>query len=487
MKKIIISAVAAAAALSICLSSCTIVYESSESKDGSDTTGSAVSTVESEKPKTPLTPPEDDALAQVVTTCCGYDITCEDFYFFMYYLSELIYKNNEMYITMYYGGEKPDYNYSLKDQYIMSDTTWYDYIVPQTKTFIAEACTLAKAAKDEGVEFSAAEAQRLKQDIDAYAMPSGIDFISKDCIAKCLEIICINDLYYYSHLEEKSSVTIEEINAEFEKNKKNYTMVDIKYYQIPYSDDPAATGAQGTTVFTKDQAKAYADRLVAAGVSDEFEKIVEEIYKATDPDCTEEELKEVVNYCCIEGQTYYEYDFLDWAFDNARKAGDVTCIEADDADTFIVTACVKPAYKDETATASVRHVLVADEATADEVLAKFEASDKSEQAFAELAAAYTTDPGSRYTGGLYKNFAVGTMVQTFNDWSFDEARKTGDTGKVKTDYGYHVMYYVSQGKPMYEATVETTLVSAKKQATYEALVKDVTATFIDGFIENLNA
>ena len=34
------------------------------------------------------------------------------------------------------------------------------------------------------------------------------------------------------------------------------------------------------------------------------------------------------------------------------------------------------------------------------------------------------------------------MVPAFNDWCFDEARKEGDTGLVKTNYGYHVMYYV---------------------------------------------
>ena len=34
------------------------------------------------------------------------------------------------------------------------------------------------------------------------------------------------------------------------------------------------------------------------------------------------------------------------------------------------------------------------------------------------------------------------MVPTFNDWCFDESRQEGDTGIVKTDYGYHVMYFV---------------------------------------------
>ena len=35
------------------------------------------------------------------------------------------------------------------------------------------------------------------------------------------------------------------------------------------------------------------------------------------------------------------------------------------------------------------------------------------------------------------------MVQPFNDWCFDAARAEGDYGIVRTDYGYHVMYFSS--------------------------------------------
>ena len=34
------------------------------------------------------------------------------------------------------------------------------------------------------------------------------------------------------------------------------------------------------------------------------------------------------------------------------------------------------------------------------------------------------------------------MVESFDAWCFDSARKPGDTGIVKTNYGYHVMYFV---------------------------------------------
>ena len=69
------------------------------------------------------------------------------------------------------------------------------------------------------------------------------------------------------------------------------------------------------------------------------------------------------------------------------------------------------------------------------------AGDKSEESFAALATEHTTDPGSQATGGLYEGVATGDMVQEFDSWCFDESRKVGDYGLVKTTYGYHVMYY----------------------------------------------
>ena len=76
------------------------------------------------------------------------------------------------------------------------------------------------------------------------------------------------------------------------------------------------------------------------------------------------------------------------------------------------------------------------------VLDEYLAGNTTESDFAQLAVEYNADPGSQSSGGLYEKVYEGQMVPAFNDWCFDEARKEGDTGLVKTNYGYHVMYYV---------------------------------------------
>ncbi|MBQ7099908.1 MAG: peptidylprolyl isomerase, partial [Oscillospiraceae bacterium] len=88
-------------------------------------------------------------------------------------------------------------------------------------------------------------------------------------------------------------------------------------------------------------------------------------------------------------------------------------------------------------------------AAADEILAAFEAGEKTEEAFAALATEKTTDPGSKENGGLYENVYPGQMVTAFNDWCFDAARKTGDTAIVETEYGCHVMYFVGNSDMTY--------------------------------------
>lgn len=82
------------------------------------------------------------------------------------------------------------------------------------------------------------------------------------------------------------------------------------------------------------------------------------------------------------------------------------------------------------------------EQKANEVLNEWLAGDATEDSFAALAQVHSVDPGSSANGGLYEDVYVGQMVEPFENWCFDESRQQGDYGIVKTDYGYHIMYFV---------------------------------------------
>ena len=69
------------------------------------------------------------------------------------------------------------------------------------------------------------------------------------------------------------------------------------------------------------------------------------------------------------------------------------------------------------------------------------AGGATEEGFAQLANEHSEDGGSNTTGGLYTYVTDdGTYVPEFTGWCMDESRQVGDTGLVKTTYGYHIMY-----------------------------------------------
>ena len=98
-------------------------------------------------------------------------------------------------------------------------------------------------------------------------------------------------------------------------------------------------------------------------------------------------------------------------------------------------------------------------ADAQALLDEWLAGDKSEESFGELAILYTEDSGSAENGGLYTYVSEGEMVPAFNDWCFDPERQTGDYDLVKTEYGYHVMYFV-QSQPIWRVNAESDLLES---------------------------
>lgn len=81
-------------------------------------------------------------------------------------------------------------------------------------------------------------------------------------------------------------------------------------------------------------------------------------------------------------------------------------------------------------------------AEAQAILDEWLAGEATEESFSELAAAHSVDGGSASNGGLYTGVVQGQMVEPFENWCFDESRQIGDYGLVRTEYGYHVMYFV---------------------------------------------
>lgn len=165
-----------------------------------------------------------------------------------------------------------------------------------------------------------------------------------------------------------------------------------------------------------------------------------------------------------------------------RKAGDLYQYST------TVVYVLSPASIQDRKTVNVRHILIAPETNdkntkakdatdaqwaaaykkATKILDEFNAGDKKEKSFSKLAEENSTDTGSKDNGGLYENVVPGQMVNSFSAWCFDSSRKAGDTAIVKSDFGYHIMYFVGTGKlTAWQYTAKTALASADSTSATE--------------------
>ncbi len=106
----------------------------------------------------------------------------------------------------------------------------------------------------------------------------------------------------------------------------------------------------------------------------------------------------------------------------------------------------------------------------------------TEENFATLATSYSADTSSttanenEENGGLYEDVARGAMVENFDNWIYDESRKSGDVGIVQTEFGFHIIYFVAEND---RADWEQTVVDALTGENDEAF-----NTMLEGVVED---
>ena len=120
----------------------------------------------------------------------------------------------------------------------------------------------------------------------------------------------------------------------------------------------------------------------------------------------------------------------------------------------------------------VQHILVADEATARDILKKAQAKDADFQALAEK---YSKDPSAKNNrGDLGVITHDSPFVPEFKDAAFEGSK--GDLiGPIKTLYGYHIIKIVDKkiGKPLAYDEIELKVKSDLRQELIQVYVSEL--------------
>lgn len=400
--------------------------------------------------------------------------------------------------------------------------TWADFFEQQALQTAVTINDLAKTAREKGYKLSKADIEERNKTIEqlrkaaaesdyslgAYLRENYGNGMNEKLFIQLYDNQLLAQEYTKVRQKEVADkITEKDIEKEFEKNSKNYTTVDLRYFILRASSetlkDADKAKIEESNKELKKKAEEFTDGLTDANFKEraiayapENEKeVLEKNEGATNMnDTSYSVLKEYVNA-----------DAADWAFNKDRKAGNTTIVPVkgnEGAISYYIFLMKTPEKKNEGKTVSVRQILFKTvdtsgqggkdnkphsdaeaKALAEKTVEEWKKDGSTEEAFSKLAKEKTEDTASASTGGLYEGITKeSSYVPEFLDWCFADGRKPGDVGIIKTDYGYHVMYMVGESKDsIWQATVRQALTTQELEDFTQNLMNNKN-TKISNFI-----
>lgn len=432
-----------------------------------------------------------------------------------YYYSKIV-ANYEMYAN--YGYFDLDTTTDYSKQYTIDDDgnkiTWLEmfqnktidqiqYVTAYYEAGIADGMTLTKEQKDsidEQLESLKTSASEASQSLDDYIETNYGEYCTLETLETVQEQAYIAQNYYQKVLAD-SEVPEDEFNEYFKENSEKYYNCDYAFIEMTYD-----TTSDETKKESVEKAKSYLSKIssvkdmkkiVPDACADLIDQYISNGY-FEDEDAAVEALSEYMENTMSATDDSFGEETSKWLFSDDTEVGDTTyyCDE-DNGFIYLILKTGEPKL-DESVTYSVRHLLVipgndsedsedtddtdADTETeqsytdeewaaakekAESLLAEFNKGDKSEYSFAMLAEENSDDTestskgSSGLFGGMIEGTKEGAMVPEFENWALDSSRKYGDTGIVKSDYGYHIMFFID-ACPQYEYNCKKDIIADRE-------------------------
>lgn len=401
-----------------------------------------------------------------------------------------------------YFGIDPDL--PLKEQnctFVEEGGTWADYFMTQTETVLTQVYCFYNEAVERGLSLN----EEYTEQLDAYVLSATeaakklsmtVDEYLADHFGAGLTLDLYRDFLthrllatqYCEQVLSEITYTDAEYDAYYAENKISVDKVSFLIFTLD-EDCLPEDAAYETEEECLAAIKAAADAFVAAATSPEafLQQAVHYApaeYKDTYSTMASVHAKNVSSSDLAEG------DMREWLYNSSRKEGD--CAHHQTAQGVVTVCYFMSRGRDESPLASMRHILL-------EITETDEGSDKEQMhtdilavrdewaakgytadAFAELAEKYSEDPGSASTGGVYTDFAKGSMVDPIDEWIFAEGRKEGDFEIILTEFGYHLVQFMGYGQVGWKAECYPEM----QDADYFEILEDLKAKHETVFAED---
>ena len=387
--------------------------------------------------------------------------------------------------------------------------TWADYFRINTLNSLQSYLAYADMAREAGLTLTEDEQAEIDEQIESLrSTAESNDYslnrwltrlygkgVNEDLLREVLEERYLASNYAQQKSEELTdAVTEDEINAEYTENIADYAELSVSLFTVSadtssISEDATEEEQEAARTEAMAEAKSEADRY-AAQVTDAATLLEQaQAYNST----TTESGVTQTDVTASTLESSYGTNVRDWVLADGRAVGDVGVVESDNGYTVIYMAELP--HQDTTKPVDVRHILIQFETETDDEGNTVELTDEqkatyytqaeeiyqqfqenpTEENFATLANENSDDPGSNENGGLYEDVQPGEMVEAFDNWIFDPARKPGDSGIVETEIGYHIMYYVgNDNEEVWKSTVRTALANEALTAFDDEIVNGET-------------
>ena len=409
-----------------------------------------------------------------------------------------------------YGYYSLDTTKDYSKQYTTDDDgnkiSWQKFFETEALKEVEQITTYYSKALEEGVTLTSAQKKTIEKQIstlkdsasqndvslDQYIKANFGTYCSEDTIRIMLEQYYLS-ANYKGKFKSETKVTDNDVDKYYNDHKNDYKKIEFYYIASPYDATDDNSKNESIKTAEKIMAKMKDKKSVIALVPEVYSSYIDSQVKSSmeqDSTLTEKKAREeaVKSYesnvvTTVSGSdSPFDDKMNTWLFSDDTKVGSKKYYIDESAGYIYIVLKTSKASVEEDETYTVRHILVAPESgsnsssstsekteytdeqwaaakkKADSILAKFNKTDKSEYEFAKLAEQYSTDSASTSSGsndsfgGLYESVTLGQMVPDFEKWSIDDSRKYGDTGIVKSDYGYHIMFFINDC-PEYQSKI----------------------------------